>query len=509
MSIKGAIRELFGRKPAAKPAPDIRRRSYYSGAAIDRLLMDWITSGASADQEIMGDLRMLRSRARDLARNNPIAKQYLNLAKTNVVGHAGPKLQAQVKDNNGRLNKRINDLIEEGWKEWAKRPTVDGRLTMVQFEQLVIKSMEMDGEVIIRKVVGFPNEFGFALQLIDPDQLDHNFNRAPANGVNEIRLGVEIDEWGRPVAYHVNTRAASDVNYTSKVERLRIPAAEIEHIYDPDRVNQTRGVTRFASVLVSLKMIHGFSESAVVAARIGASKMGFIEDTNPDGIIPDEASEGTGAYPMTMDAAPGTIERLDPGLKFTNWDPNYPSGEFGPFVKAQMRQVACGVGCSYNALANDLEGVNYSSMRSGLLIERDTWKCLQTLLIDRILVPVYDAWLACALLTGAVRLDSRDPAKFRAVKFIPRGWAWVDPLKDINAAVIAIEHGMGSRTQALGEAGEDLEETLETLKKENELAEQYGVSLTPPTPAAPGGPPPADDGEDPPEDKPKEGDKNA
>jgi lambda family phage portal protein len=148
------------------------------------------------------------------------------------------------------------------------------------------------------------------------------------------------------------------------------------------------------------------------------------------------------------------------------------------FVKAMLRFVASSLGVSYNALASDLEGVNYSSMRSGLLIERDQWKICQSFMKESFLQPIFEQWISMALLSGQLVLDTRDPAKFIEGKWNARGWQWVDPLKDTQSAILAIGTGLTSREKIISEQGGDVEELFEQLKQEKDLAKEYDLTFT-------------------------------
>jgi len=98
------------------------------------------------------------------------------------------------------------------------------------------------------------------------------------------------------------------------------------------------------------------------------------------------------------------------------------------------------------------------------------------------LMPVYEAWLGQAMLAGGLVLDSREIRRFRAVKWTPRGWPWVDPLKDVEAGIQGIQAGLTSRSDLLAEEGRDLEETLERLADEDRLARELGVDISGPKP---------------------------
>ena len=452
-----------------------RRNAFsYAGAQANRLTLDWWAAILSADQETKGNMRTLRARGRELGRNNPVAKQYLNLLAANVIGSAGIRYQSRIRTASGELDAETNRKIESGFADWSKRGncTVDGKLSLRAVEDLVIRAVATDGEVFVRHLPGFANRHRYAIQLIDADCIDHTFTRERGTrGENEIRLGVEVDGWGRPVAYYVNPYHPSDSG--GSLQRERIPAEFITHLYDPARVNQTRGVTWFHAVMLAMRILEGYIEAELVAARTGASKMGFLKYTD----AADYDAPDPNKVKIRYEAAPGTVEMLPPGMEFVEWKLEHPANAFPNFVQAVLRQIATGLGVSYNALANDLVGVNYSSIRSGLLIERDMWRRHQAWFAESFLQPIFDQWLPMALLSGELSLSSRDPRAFREGRWQARGWQWVDPLKDVQAAIMAIDAALDTRDASIAERGGDFEETIEELAEEKKLAEKYGIDL--------------------------------
>lgn len=451
-------------------------RGAYDGANVHRLLLDWITQARAADEEIKGDLRLLRARARELGRNDSTVKRYFRLLVNNVVGHhpTGMQLQAQVKLPSGELDTATNDEIESAWTDWATSPvTVDGKLTLRRFEKLILKTMACDGEAFVRIWRGFEaNRHGLALQAIDADLLDETFNRLRQGGLNEIRMGVEIDLVGRPVAYHF--WSAEQSQWAVKRERVRIPAEEILHLYDPERVNQTRGVTWIHSIMVPTHMLNAYFESEAVASRIAASSQGWFE-RQPDSLA---GNLGDSKKPALKDANPGQYDYVPDGYTLKTFAPEHPTAQFLSFIKGMGRKIASGLSVFYNVLFNDAEGVTYSTMRSFGLVERDDWKSIQQDFIDQWRRPLQSVWTAMALLTGALRLPSRVASRYLAVRHRARGWQWMDPEKEVKAAVLAIKNGLGSRTSFLGERGLDIEDVLDELANEERLAEERGVSIS-------------------------------
>jgi lambda family phage portal protein len=459
-------------------------RQIYEAAEAHRLLADWITSLNTTDDEVRWGIDRLRSRARDLERNNSTTRNYLRLTAVNVIGPSGMRLQSQIRGADGRLDKTRNGRVEAGWKEWGRSPTKDGRGSLASFQRLILKTVCRDGEAFVRLWRGYEgNRFRFALEGVDADRLDAGFSRAASRGVNEIRMSVEVDADNRPVAYWIRRDRPGQPQ-----ERERISADQIIHLYDPDRVNQSRGVTWMTSIMLPVRQLGGYIESELVAARIGAAKMGFFQRIKDATMGPGGLDPGQGTF--TTEANPGTFGVVPDGYEVSSFNPDHPAAAFGTFLTEAKRDIATGVGVAHSSLSGNLTEVNYSSIRAGLLVERDVWKVLQEWWLDAFVWPVYGEWLNMALLAGAVDVGaSRDYRQFLTARWAPRGWAWVDPAKEVGATLEGISGGLISRTIALAERGLDVEDVFEQLAEEKDLAEQYGIDVTPratpgPKPAA-------------------------
>jgi len=63
-----------------------------------------------------------------------------------------------------------------------------------------------------------------------------------------------------------------------------------------------------------------------------------------------------------------------------------------------------------------------------------------------------------------------------AYKFIGRGWAWVDPKKEVEAYGKALELGLTSRRRIVAETlGEDVEDLDDEILEDNERTEGKGL----------------------------------
>ena len=467
-----------------QPSP---KRSY-GGAEVGRLTADWVASSTSADSEIYGSLVRLRNRSRQLVRDNDYARGALRTITNNVIGQGGIPFQSQVKMRRGdRLDETINTAIEEAWQEWGCKEYCDvaGKLGWSEIQRLALRSVVESGEILIRKV---NQSFGgssvpFALELIEADQLAE-YHHGTFNG-NEIRMGIEVDQWNRPVAYYLRTHHPGDYQFVSgaSAARLeRVPADEIIHLFISDRPGQSRGIPWFHSCLQRMRNLGGYEEAEIVAARAAASVMGFIETSDPDNLGEETANGET-----LRSFAPGAIEVLAPGEKFNGFAPSRPNSGFDGFVRMMLRGMAAGIGISYENLSADYSQSNYSSSRLALLNDRDTYRALQSWVILNLHQPVYEAWLDMAVLSGRLNLPIYEinPRRYQSVRWQPRGWSWVDPQKEINATISAVGAGLTTLTDEIAKQGGDIEDLLKTRKRELDMAASYGLSLyTPPQQSA-------------------------
>lgn len=449
----------------------------YDGVQTGRLFADFISSQRSADSEIRYNLKTLRNRSRDLSRNNEYAKRYLRLLRQNVVGERGVQLQVKAINPDGRLDQAGNNIVEAAWRKWCEMGncTVDGKLSFVDAQELFIESLARDGEVIIRMVRYDGNPDRFAIQFLEADYLDEDKNEILRNG-NRIRMGVEVDPYGRPVAYHLFTEHPNDLEYPSQYNReyQRLDAEMILHVYMPDRSQQTRGVPFMSTAISALKMLHGYREAELVAARTAACKTGFFTSPAGDGFAADDIDNNV---PL-MEAEAGTFHQLPAGVEFTPFDPSHPTSAFAEFEKSILRGIASGLGVSYHSLANDLTQTSYSSIRQGTIEDRDFYRLMQRFMIQHFIQPVFRQWLLSAMTSGTVVLPIDKYDKFaNAANFQPRGFSWIDPQKEINAHVTALQNGLISMQDVQNQYGRDVEDTFAQISRDKEIAQQFGLSM--------------------------------
>lgn len=478
----------------------------FLAAKVGRLTADWVTTITSSDDEIRWSLTALRARSRGLYNNNEYAKRYVKLLEKNIVGPDGVRMKSDVRDPvpDEPPDRGAQKAIEAAWIQWGRKgiPTMDGQLSWIGLQKLTVNTAARDGELLLQHVRGnkAENDFGYALRVIEADRLDDSLMRAPTGDNVRIVMGVEKNGDGRPIAYHLWTEHPQDM-MANRGQRVRVPAAEIMHLFDQYRPSQTRGVPWAHSAMMALKQAGEYRISEAVASRVAAAKMGAIEtnaDAAPppewvgDDVIPDGdeqvGAEGRMGAPIS-EVDPGTIHYLAPGQKLTTWDPQHPSTAFGDFMSTVLRGSASGLDMDYVALSNDLVGVSFATGRLAALDVRDTYRCIQRWLIESLCQPVFDSWLEMALTTGTILLPTgkplpfRDLEKFRRVKWWARGWQWVDPAKEATSVSTQIDNATTSRSRVLADKGIDFDDMLEEIQEENAKLASAGIKTEAETPS--------------------------
>lgn len=485
-----ALERLRGGKPAGA---NVRR---FQAARVDRLSADWLATQVSINEELRSDLDRLRSRGRELTNNNDYARKFRGMVENNIVGPTGFKFQARVENSPGKPDQMANAAIEDAFSRWCQSCDVTGKLSFRDLCEGLVGGLPADGEFLVRLVRGADakNPFNFALQVIDVDRIDTTYNGSATGSGNTVIMGVEVDDYRRPIALHLFESHPNDGARTMR-RRIRIPAEDLLHGFKVERAEQMRGIPWMAPGMLSLHHLGGFKLAALLAAEHGANHFGFFEQSLDAQAGPPIGQTDTTTGETITTSQPGIYDTLPPGYTFTPHESKYPNEVFGPFVKTTLQRIASGWRVAYHSLANDLENVNFSSIRSGTLEERDRWASDQQWFTDAFLEPIAAEWLRMALLSGAITmpngsaLPAAKASKFSAHEWQPRRWDWVDPKKDMEARILQVRAGLMSPQSLSAQMGRDFGDTMVQIKAAQELAAALGIAL-PAYDATPGALPP-------------------
>jgi lambda family phage portal protein len=465
----------------------------FRAAETSRLIQNWRTDCGYTAKEIKSYLSTLRGRSRELEKDAPAYKRWLELCATNVVGqgfalkslpHDGvPWIQDESNPNHWRLDEDAALFLQYHWRQFCNTRDpktgltwcdASGRKTDAELDRLNIRTKKRDGEYFIRSIKTSKNPYGIAWQVIRPDHCDHRYCETTKNG-NEVRNGVELDKTtGRVVAYYFGTSDRYANCYHGSQALARIPVEEIIHGYTQHDEQQTRGIPEGVSAMVKLKMLEELDISELTAAREDANITRTYEASqNADAdafqdLTEDDNSDAANA--LIQESEPGQKMVLPPGWTEKLNAPNHPNLDLIGFKSGMMRDVANGFSLEYANFANDWSGVTFSSVRQGTISERDMWIVEQDDFISQCKTPQFLAWLESFLEQPISNpMTSKRYEKFSEHGFTGRRWMWVDPMRDMKAAEIAVDRKWKTNSQVTEEMGGNYAANVEISSAETSM----------------------------------------
>ena len=464
-----------------------RGMSRYAAAGSRAYHGDFHSSSGSADYELSIALEPVRNKLRALARNSGTMKRYLLLLEDNVPGPDGFSLQVRVRMQDGKPDRGLNSRAEKAWANFCASPTVDGEMDIIELEKQMVTTWARDGEYIIEIVNDRSAPDGFLLNPVEGDLLDHTLNTIHPPTKNEIRLGVEINSKGRPVAYHFLTKHPGDMTWVvpqSNRRYRRVPAERVIHIFKRLRPGQTRGEPQPTSIVNTTKMMDGFREAEVTGRRIKASAMGFAtksETVSPhaglDGMA-DRENTDNGVGEFEMDMEPGTLKALPEGYDFKQFDPGGSVSDFAQFDAQMKSDVSMGVSISPVSLGYETAKLSYSTHRGIVAEDREMYRGLQSFFIRMGMNKIFTIWLHKHVSFNEMSEipPSRVLAILAAYRFRGRGWEQIDPTKDTKAENEQLQARTTSLSRIAAKRGISRDELLDEIEDDQRALRERGLT---------------------------------
>jgi len=325
---------------------------------------------------------------------------------------------------------------------------------------MAVRALVRDGEAFLR--IQITASGVILLKPVPAEQVDPTLTRDLGNGAR-IVAGIEFNADDEVTAYHILPEAPGTpfVTYGAAV---RIPARDVLHIFDPLFPGQVRGLSWLSPVLLKLRDRDDASDALLMQTKVASLITGYVRD--PDGSF--AGFEGTSAdSALNVALEPGAMRILPPGADVAFSTPGQGLSQAVDFLRAQDREIAAGVGLTFEALTGDLTQTNYSSARVGLLEFRRRAEMLQRLLIEgQMLRPLWRRWIELRALAGEIDAPGVELDDYQAVRFVPPGWQWVDPKNEVEADARAIEAGLKSREEVVAGRGRDIDDLDEEIARD-------------------------------------------
>ncbi|SHN18305.1 phage portal protein [Roseibium suaedae] len=469
-------------------------------------LMNWAPNLNSADADWLPDRDLAVSRTRDLERNEGAVSSGVDRQVDMLVGgtfRLNSKPSARLLGISQSEADELGQSIQTEWQAYAEDPIfrcdAERQLNFVGLMGLMAREFVAGGEAfgVLRWLEKPGRDYATAMHVIDTDRLCN------PNGTMDtatLRGGVETDEDGAPIAYHVRKAHPSDVfSYGAeswiwqRFERWDEVGdwqrPKVIHCYDKRRPGQSRGVSRLVTALSRMKMLASYSKAELNTAALNASIVGAIytqlgadyaaetlgganfgQGTDWKGFNQSRSEfyQGGNSMDQARFLTLFPTDRLD-----LNSQPRQTSG-FASFQQSFLRSLAASLGVSYEQLSMDWSQTNYSSARAAL---NEVWRGihrLRGLLVSGIANLWFAAWLEEALDRGKVDVPAGAKSFYEAPAGYLRGdWigparGYIDPVKEAQAAIMRMGARMTTLERETAEQGGDWEVNIEQLAREAE-----------------------------------------
>ncbi|KKL70803.1 hypothetical protein LCGC14_2101280, partial [marine sediment metagenome] len=370
-----------------------------------------------ANADSLQDLPDLRTRSSWHIRNTPIAAGAINTNCYHIVG-PGMKLQS-------RIDRHVLGMGEDEAEEWQDKAEKEWRLfaethdcdiarkqNIYQQQDAVLRGELERGDVFALRTYKKrkTSPYGTAIQLIEADRVCNDPEISLRNTKNLI-AGIEIDDDGEPIKYHVRTtHPGTDIG---KFERkwVRIPAYSksglwnVTHIYKQLRPGMVRGVPYISGIIEQLYQINKYINGTVAAAVIQSYFTVILQtQTGQQGINPLVSTSAVGKdqkadedYKL-QNAGILEVKNVDE-VKFAQ--PNQPSLTFNAFMQGMFEVLGPALGVPYELLIQHFQK-SYSSARTSLLVAWKMFSTKRATLEWQFCNPVYEAQMHEAVLLGRI-----------------------------------------------------------------------------------------------------------
>ena len=498
-----------------------------AGASFERkALRAFMPASASPTEDILPALSVLRRRSRLLYMSTPLATAAIDTNRTHVIG-SGLRVQSTIDRN-------VLGISEEDAREWQQRAEAEfdlwaskaencdalGLNTFYEMQALAFKSSDMSGDVFAlmkREPRERMKPCTLRLHLIEADRIcsPTAFLGGLMNGTEAVipegepgaghRVfdGVEVDEDGKIVAYHICNRYPDGMFLAlGPTEWYRIPVRgeqsglpNILHVFNSERPEQYRGVPFLARVIEPLLQLRRCTDAELMAAIVRAFFTAWITTEEGGSEIPvnEVRSEGppelrrilTPEGPDEYRMGPGTVLHLKKGETVNFGNPNIQTIGFDNFVKVFCRLIGASLEIPYDVLVKEFNS-SYSASRGALMEAWEAFKMRRSWFVADFCQPTYEMVLTELIALGRIKAPGffSDPlirAAWCGAKWVGPVSASLDPVKDTKAAVMQMNAAIKTGAQVAQElGGGDYDDNIAKRKSEMELLKDAGLVMPDP-----------------------------
>lgn len=421
--------------------------------------------GLTRDRSMIGgrsseraNLANMRDRARRAYRDNAIARSLLDTETDSVIAD-GFTLQARTTDS------EFNRRVEEAWNRWVDAADIRGMMTGAQWQRQAWLEPRKDGDGGFLLV----DRGGESrLQYIPGDLIRNPDKRLGGASVEQPTIfdGVETNTVGRPVAFHVLSE-----DELGRRDFTRVTAQNFVWLSHREAPLSVRGVTCYAPIFGLLDQVDGYVDAVVIAARMAAVFGLIIKESTAakqyGGLQTLANVKGDQQRALTLEN--GSVKYMGVDGDVVQVQAQQPMQQTPDFIRAMMRLIGQPFQMPLELVLKDVSQANLSSLRGARQDYHRHCLARQEWFRKTCLSRIYQWWLSREAATGRIEVPATLSETYWTHQFMPRGWAFTDPVTEAQAALLEIDMGIQSPQGVAAGLGRDFETLQQQIREAREM----------------------------------------
>jgi lambda family phage portal protein len=348
------------------------------------------------------------------------------------------------------------------------------------------------------------------MYLMDPERLSDP--RGQQDYMHGRRMGVERDQHGAPIGYHIRSRHPNDNAYWGPPDQLKWKYYKrrtgwgrwnIFHYFEQDRPDMTRGISSYTTAALPMRMLQDYMmtelESAAVRATYAAVIQSKLNYEDAMRVIGPEYANAVGGNPildftlrLMTDRAQfyngqdlrfgkAKVSHLLPDEELKMIQGAQHANGLSEYAAQNLYLIASGLGVDYASLTKDYSSTNYSGARAALY---DVWRSYEVRrdgFMDSFAWPFFTNWLEeMVALRGEIPMlgsqsfyDVKDALAYGTFET----WAKprLDPLKETQADILLYKTGALSLRDLAKTEGRNWQQVLKYRAQEKAEMDKLGL----------------------------------
>lgn len=411
----------------------------------------------------------LIEQARDMDRNDALVGILADRRVDNIV-QSGFALDPKTGD------KGLDLALWQWWEDFSNDPDqcdITGEYTWKEIERQCCRSESIDGDIVVTGT-----EDG-SYQLLESHLI------RTKSKVENTFLGVTTNRVGKRTQYHVAEELNEFGSFGDSTPidvRNADGVRQVFHVYNPRRVNPTRGVTQLAPVFSISGMLEDINFAKLVQQQVVSCFAIFRKlAAEANGLPSVEGVYGEGSTQQTASGvrqiegvSPGMEIVGQPGEELQGFSPNVPNSEYFQQVRMMLQIIGVNFGLPLCLVLMDGSETNFSGWRGAVDEARKGFVADQMNLVRRLNRPAY-IWKLSQNLA-----ETKDAALKKAYRKIGDRifqhnwnlptWSYIEPVADAEGDATQLRNALTSPRRLHAARGKDWEEIADETTADNEYA---------------------------------------